>query len=369
MPAMSEYQYYEFAAIDRPLTRQEMSELRGISSRATISATRFQNEYHWGDLKADSAELLKKYFDAHLYYANWGQQTVMFRVPKAAVDVEALRPWFNGESAGLEQAGEHVILTISPYWDDPPDDWIDASLGDFVPLRAALLEGDLTLAYLAWLTSVVYEDYDDDDEEPPVPPALASPSAAVYAFADLMFIEHDLISSVSEGAPVITDEAKRVRDWLAGLSAEDKDRWLRRALENPHAPLGAEITAAWRRAHPVGESSQRKVSELFKRADEIKQQRQEKKVRERELARARAEAERKEHLKKLAANTEAAWEKLEKHLSLGDYDEAVQLAVDLSEVYTGRRDEFIPRFRLTRIRYKKKTAFARRLPPELKAIK
>jgi len=40
---VSEYQYYEFQAIDRPLTQREMGELRSFSSRATITATRFVN--------------------------------------------------------------------------------------------------------------------------------------------------------------------------------------------------------------------------------------------------------------------------------------------------------------------------------------
>jgi len=31
---MSEYQYYEFLAIDRPLTADEMAELRALSTRA-----------------------------------------------------------------------------------------------------------------------------------------------------------------------------------------------------------------------------------------------------------------------------------------------------------------------------------------------
>ena len=34
---MSEYQYYEFQAIDRPLTKPEMAELRALTSRATIT--------------------------------------------------------------------------------------------------------------------------------------------------------------------------------------------------------------------------------------------------------------------------------------------------------------------------------------------
>jgi hypothetical protein len=38
---MSEYQYYEFLAVDRPLTEREVRELRAVSSRAVITATRF----------------------------------------------------------------------------------------------------------------------------------------------------------------------------------------------------------------------------------------------------------------------------------------------------------------------------------------
>ncbi len=40
---MSEYQYYEFQAIDRPLTVKEMTELRSYSTRARITATSFIN--------------------------------------------------------------------------------------------------------------------------------------------------------------------------------------------------------------------------------------------------------------------------------------------------------------------------------------
>jgi hypothetical protein len=45
---MSEYQYYEFQAIDRPLTERETATLRGCSSRATITPTRFVNNYSYG---------------------------------------------------------------------------------------------------------------------------------------------------------------------------------------------------------------------------------------------------------------------------------------------------------------------------------
>ena len=48
---MSEYQYYEFLAIDRPLDSSEMAPLRALSSRAEITPTRFTNVYEWGNFK------------------------------------------------------------------------------------------------------------------------------------------------------------------------------------------------------------------------------------------------------------------------------------------------------------------------------
>jgi len=60
---MSEYQYYEFVAIDEPLTSAQMAELRSRSSRAVITPTSFINEYHWGNLKGDPLDWMRRYFD------------------------------------------------------------------------------------------------------------------------------------------------------------------------------------------------------------------------------------------------------------------------------------------------------------------
>lgn len=80
---MSEYQYYEFAAIDKPLTRTEMTELRAVSTRAVITPSGFSNHYEWGDLKADPADWMRRYFDAFVYTANWCSCYVSLRLPKA----------------------------------------------------------------------------------------------------------------------------------------------------------------------------------------------------------------------------------------------------------------------------------------------
>ena len=41
---MSEYQYYEFVALDRPLDERQLRDARAVSSRAEVSATRWVNE-------------------------------------------------------------------------------------------------------------------------------------------------------------------------------------------------------------------------------------------------------------------------------------------------------------------------------------
>ena len=63
---MSEYQYYEFQAIDRPLTAREMGELRACSTRANITSTSFTNDYAWGSFKGNADVWMEKYFDAFL---------------------------------------------------------------------------------------------------------------------------------------------------------------------------------------------------------------------------------------------------------------------------------------------------------------
>jgi hypothetical protein len=70
---LSEYQYYEFQAIDRPLTAREMATLRSYSTRARITRTSFVNEYHWGNFKGDEDAWMEKYFDAFLHVANLGR--------------------------------------------------------------------------------------------------------------------------------------------------------------------------------------------------------------------------------------------------------------------------------------------------------
>ena len=149
---MSEYQYYDFKAIDHALTKTEMAALRAISTRAAITTTSFKNHYEWGDLKADPLKLLEKYFDAFVYVANWGTREFHLRLPQELVDVKHLKSILPGKAASVRSAGQFVIVSFESEVESD-DDWDDGTgwMGSLVSLRSDLLRGDLRCVYLGWL--------------------------------------------------------------------------------------------------------------------------------------------------------------------------------------------------------------------------
>jgi hypothetical protein len=245
---VSEYQCYEFVALDRPLTAKQMAELRAISTRAEISPTRFWNEYQWGDLKADPAKLVERYFDAHLYFANWGTHRLILRVPKARVDVPALKPYFAGRHAAhLRLTGEHVVLDLTSDTEEPEDEEISqGSLAALTPLRDELMRGDLRPAYLAWLLAVQADGVGGRATEPPVPAGLARLTAAQQAMVEFLRIDVDLLDAAASGSTAPAGEGKRFRAWVTHLPQEEKDTWLLRAATDPDLALGGELLRAFR---------------------------------------------------------------------------------------------------------------------------
>ena len=119
---MSEYQYYEFAAIDRPLTREQMSRLRALSTRATITPMRFCNFYTWGDFKGDPLALIEEYFDAFVYVTNWGTHELMLRLPRRllAAQWRIRTAWLRASARSIRRPHDyHVPLGrrgCSGYW-------------------------------------------------------------------------------------------------------------------------------------------------------------------------------------------------------------------------------------------------------------
>ncbi|WP_428485544.1 hypothetical protein [Rhodopila sp.] len=116
---MSEYQYYEFQAIDRPLSPADQAALRDLSTRARITATSFTNDYQWGDFKGNPSKLMARYFDLHLYLANWGTRQLMIRLPKRLVPPDRFERFLReNDNVKLDDVAENLVLQIN--WDSEP---------------------------------------------------------------------------------------------------------------------------------------------------------------------------------------------------------------------------------------------------------
>jgi hypothetical protein len=207
---VSEYQYYDFRALDRPLTRNEMAALRSISTRAAITATSFTNHYKWGDLKANPSKLLEKYFDAFVYVANWGTHEFYIRLPQGSVDYKLLKAMVPGEPLRVRKTATFVIVEFGfeSEWDGEDDGtgWM-ASL---MPLRSDLLRGDLRCLYLGWLRCAQDGGLDEGKLEPPVPAGLEELSGPLHALIEFLEIDEDLVEVAAQASkPLAAGPSRR----------------------------------------------------------------------------------------------------------------------------------------------------------------
>jgi len=210
---MSEYQYYEFAAIDRPLTAAEMAALRKVSTRARISARGFVNHYEWGDLSADPDDWMRRYFDAYVYTANWRTCNVSLRVPLATFRQSDLQPYIFDGALAITTTDAHWIIDWS-LDDSENDDRFSVEEGSgwmerLLPIRDELMRGDMRALYLGWLASEA--GLEDDTLEPEPPAGLSDLTPAQQALAEFIEIDPDMITAASMGGAANAMEPKAPR--------------------------------------------------------------------------------------------------------------------------------------------------------------
>jgi hypothetical protein len=365
---MSEYQYYEFVTVDRPLTPAQQSELRSFSTRARITASSFVNEYQWGDLKGDPRAWMERHFDALLYLANWGTRRAALRLPVGVLDAKVAAQYCIGQSAHSWATSTHVILDLYSE-DEDGDEWWEEEgrLASIVPARAELAVGDRRLLYLAWLLCVQGRELDDDEPEPPVPPGLRGLSGPLKALADFLRLDPDLLAAAAEASPALqpkTASAAALSHWVTALPESEKDEMLVRLLRGDDAHLRAELLC---RFHGTAEdhltSGGRTARDLLAAAEARWSQRQQE-VRQREAAERKrreqaAATARQQRLDALAGRQEQAWHKVGALIETKkpkEYDAAVALLVDLEAV--AERDSglaaFVRRLRQLRQQHARK---------------
>lgn len=343
---MSEYQYYEFQAIDRPLTREEMERLRSFSTRAQITSTSFTNEYHWGDFKGDPVAWMDEYFDAFLYLANWGTRWLMLRFPKTAFDGDFLDQYVAGDSFGFRVKDDFVTLSFDV--EIEPDGWVEGEgcLASLVPLRSDVLQGDYRALYIGWLLAVQQCEADETSIEPPVPPGLSELTPALESLCEFLDIDLDLLDAAAESSGPSTHTElsdAEIRRWVSQLPAGEKDRIIAELVQNRAAHFGADLrrrakTELRESSRTSPNTGRRTAGDLLARADVLACERDERE----KAARARIEAKREaaaaaarqRRLESIVGNEAALWKKIDALIQTRQprrYDEAVAMTQDLRD--------------------------------------
>ena len=151
---MSEFQYIAFRGIDGPVTKENFEFMRQQSSRAKITPRSFDSEYDHRDFGGDTAEMLRRGYDFHLHYANFGIRTLMNRLPNGLPSPKVSGEYLqeDGLSFSRDEGGPGGIPCIQPYIEarELDDRWdIGPILDRLLPLRAEILSGDLRPLYNA----------------------------------------------------------------------------------------------------------------------------------------------------------------------------------------------------------------------------
>ncbi len=374
---MSEYQYYEFAAIDRPLTRAEMAQLRTVSTRAQISPTGFVNHYEWGDLKADPADWMRQYFDVFVYTANWRSCRLALRVPLSTFGKAELKPFTIRHASTVEANGEHWIFGWS-HNDSEEYDRFDMEDGSgwmqrLAPLRAELMRGDLRPLYLGWLAGS--PDLEDDALEPEVPPGLATLSPPQEALVEFLEIDPDLLAAAAAASadvsPGDAEQDDRIDAWLDEWQREEMTAVMKLLAQGLVHQAERQVRlrhAAWLKAQRVSPSSSAQrtlghLRELAEAASIARLKREAKAQAKQEAARRR---KREMQLRLVMNDVDKRWVAIDAQVQRGTasaYDEATKALSELADGYalTSSTEAFEIALRQLLASHAKRGALLRRL--------
>lgn len=374
---MSEYQYYEFQTIDRPLTTAQQAAIRKLSSRVNLSATRAVFNYAYGNFRGEPLDVLAQHFDALLYITNWGTKQLAFRFPKGTIAAEQLEPYLLGDEesyvGNLDATPQHLILNLEIH-EEEGYGWIEGEglLSPLIQLRESILRGDLRALYLFWLRCAqeqagwIEEDEEEEGDpliEPPVPPGLGQFDSALQAFAEFFELDQDLIDAAAEASPSLTATAEPLDRWVTLLPEGERNAFLVR-VAGGDAHVGIELLRRLREVGGTGKLTtstvpRRTFTELQAAAQRQQQLR---------LQREQAEAERirLSKLADLAQREPQIWARIAELLakrSASGYDEGVAMLVELHNlaVHQGQQTVFAARLREVTAPYAESVALQRRL--------
>ena len=380
---MSEYQYFEFRVVEQPLNRDEMSQLRALSTRAVITPTSFTNTYHWGDFRGNPRRMMEGYFDAHIYISNWGTVTFMLRLPRGVLPKDTLAHYATGDGLDAWATEEHTLLEWGQE-EEPRDEDMEGEgwMAQLLPLRDELVRGDYRSLYIGWLSSFAGELREREDweeatrrsgkarREPPVPPGLGTLTDAQAALAEFLGVNNDLIVAAAKASSDVPVEAAPDTDvdaWVARLPETEMRAVVARIIHGEGGAVQTELQSRYYRSRrespqntPSGDRTDRRTADALVAVATSTARARERREQE--------EKERKRHayLADLAIRFPALWataNALAEEKKASSYDKASATLADMRDAYTlaGRRPDFDVEFTRFQERHSHRAALVRRL--------
>lgn len=213
---MSEYQYYEFRALDRALTEAEHDRMSALSSRAKVTPRSARYEYAYGDFRGDPRALVEASFDAMLYAASWGTRRLILRWPASEVPLRRLKPYADGETVTAWSRGRFTCLDVA-FTDEGGGGWVDGPgmIDPVLGVRREVARGDDRPLYLAWLLTTADRPDDEDEDRagdgPPVPPGMCSLTSPQWSFVELFGIPDEVVEEAAARSTSRRASAPRAR--------------------------------------------------------------------------------------------------------------------------------------------------------------
>jgi hypothetical protein len=341
---MSEFQRIAFRAVDGPVSAKNLEFMEQQSTRAEITPWSFDNEYHYGDFRGNALEMLRRGYDLHLHYANFGVRKLLIRLPHGLPDAQAAKPYLSEDLVQFvrDKQGPGGSLCIDPYFEpgELEELWeIDEIIDRLIPLRAEILDGDLRPLYLAHLAVACDGNHDpQESKEAPVPAGLKKLTDAQRALAKLYGLGDSLIAAAAQASAPLAEKGDaqgQCAEWLRGQPAAVKDAWLAQWMIDPNSAARRDILAEFRKARKAPADPavrrDRTIAELQATTKEIQDE-------SRRKSAAKAARDRTKRLAEMAANPDQTLNQTERLVTQGTrkaYDEIATLLADLREALAG----------------------------------
>ena len=372
---MSEYQYYEFAAIDGPISDEGLRYARNCSSRADVSRVHWQNTYTFGDFHG-SVDTLLKYYDAHFYIANWGSVRLGLAFPKGAIVPEVIQSFLRGgkryeDKLMVKEVGNRQIIS----WERNEEGgggWTEGEglIDPLLGVREELLRGDYRALFLGWLADFDADEWCDPKGGavvvPPIPAGLDQLSPALTALINHFPVDCDALAVAAGLSQASIPDRIPMDAVLESLSVSRMRALLSRVAEGGGSGVMAELNRLT--VPPVepaaGPALRRKDFATKTIATREARKKQEAKA---AAAKRQLEAElRKQHLASIMQRAETMWSGLDPLMDLkiaSAYDQAAAALLELRDAYAQAGDTGAFQQKITgfRRRYSNRSAMLRRI--------